>query len=333
MVDVPGRRHNKIPSVEILLVEDDRIMRRFISRSLSMKGHEVQAVESAEKALELLETRQFPMLFVDIGLPGMNGLDFIRKIRQRETEPPMYILVGTGQTGEKHLNEILDAGADDYLAKPFESDVLDTRLLIAANNVAVLKERSRLRRELIHLADHDPLTGLLNRRQLEPRLQSAINSREPVVFLQLDLDHFKQINDVYGHHAGDQHLRRIARLLREMLPESAHVMRLGGDEFVALIEGISVREAFEQAEAIIAQICGIHIGGSGGSLRTGASIGITDVRRSSSPEGLMKEADQACYRAKSLGKSCAQVYVPFDADSIFRESERDSFLDVHEDRF
>lgn len=205
--------------MEILLVEDDLVSRRLLERSLSQHGHNVDAVGSGEEALEYLQQRSYPVLFLDIGLPGMSGLDLIRAIRKNDSEPPIYVLVGTGETGAERMNEILEAGADDYVAKPYQKSILDTRLVVAANSVESLRERSRLKQELTYMAQHDPLTGLLNRRQLDVLLKTAIDAGGPAVLLQLDLDHFKQINDTFGHLIGDKHLVDVANLLRAMLPE------------------------------------------------------------------------------------------------------------------
>ncbi len=307
--------------MDILLVEDDLVSRRLLERSLAHHEHTVDAVGTGEAGLEHWQRRSYPILIVDIGLPGMSGLDLIRLIRQNDTEPPTYILVGTGETGAERMNEILEAGADDYVTKPYQKSILDTRLVVAAKSVESLRERSRLKQELTFMAQHDPLTGLLNRRQLDTILTAEIDAGRPAVLLQLDLDHFKQINDTFGHPAGDKHLIEIANLLREMLPQSAQVLRLGGDEFVAVVPGYSVRQAFEQAEKIIDAIREIQVADGNYAVRSGASIGITNVRAGLSVNDLLKEADIACYRAKSLGKSSAQVYVPFDPELFLHDVE------------
>lgn len=307
--------------MDILLVEDDAVSRRLLERNLELHGHTVDSADSAEKALEYLAHRSYPMLFLDIGLPGMSGLDLIREIRKHDTEPPTYVLVGTGETGEARMHEILEAGADDYVAKPYQKSALDTRLAVAASSVESLRERSRLKQELTYMAQHDPLTGLYNRRQLDLILKTAIKKGEPAALLQLDLDHFKQINDTFGHQTGDVHLKKVADLFREMLPEGTSIVRLGGDEFVALVPGYSVQQAYQRAGEIIHAIREIKVAEESHSVRSGGTIGITNVRHDCSPEELLKEADLACYRAKSLGKSCAQVYVPFDPDLFLQGFE------------
>lgn len=298
--------------MDVLLVEDDPVSRKLLERRLNQRGHRVDAVGSAEAALERLDAKRYPMLFLDIGLPGMSGLELNRRVRAADGDPPTYVLVGTGETGEKRLNAILDAGADDYVAKPYQRTILDTRLAVAEKSVESLRERSRLQRELTFMAAHDPLTGLLNRRQLDSVLAEAAEASKPTVVMQMDLDHFKQINDTFGHLEGDRHLKEIADLLRSKLPENAWIVRFGGDEFVAVIPGLSVREASSVATSLIETIREIRIQHGSLAVRSGASIGIARLRPELSPKEMLKEADTACYRAKSMGKNCAQVYVPFD---------------------
>lgn len=302
--------------MDILLVEDDRVSRILLERSINKRGHNVESVGSAEEALEKLKTQSYPMFFLDIGLPGMSGLDLLRLIRAEDTAPPAYVLVGTGETGEKRMSEILDAGADDYVAKPYQKSILDTRLVVAEKSVESLRERSRLEQELIFMAKHDPLTGLFNRRQLNELLLGTSHGKASVVLLQIDLDHFKQTNDYYGHQAGDQYLIEVARILGEVLSKSSRIVRLGGDEFVAVVPDLTVKEANDVAEEIISEIRKIRVDEKDSAARHGASIGITLVRADVSPEEILKQADIACYRAKSLGGSCAQVYVPFDTNLL-----------------
>lgn len=305
--------------MEILLVEDDPVSRRVLELRLSRRGHSVDCVGSAEAALDKLSHKTYPMIFLDIGLPGMDGLEMNRRVRANDTDPPTYVLVGTGETGEGRLAEILDAGADDYVAKPYQQSILDTRLAVAEKSIETLREQSRLRRELTFLAAHDPLTGLYNRRQIDAILRESVESGESTVLMQLDLDHFKQINDTFGHQVGDEHLVEISELMRDTLPDSTRLVRLGGDEFVAVVPGATIKEVTHDAEALIERIQNIKIDNGSVSVRSGASIGITLVRSDVLFADLLREADAACYRAKSLGKNCAQVYVPFNSD-LFGEA-------------
>ena len=310
--------------MDVLLVEDDPVSQLLLERRIRKRGHSVDCVQSAEAALEKLAEKNYSMIFLDIGLPGMNGIELNRRVRENDTDPPTYVLVGTGETGEARLNEILDAGADDYVAKPYQSSQLDTRLAVAEKSVENLVERSRLQRELSFLAEHDPLTGLLNRRQLESIINQAAESETPTALVQLDLDHFKQINDTFGHLAGDKHLIEVARLLREYLPSSAQIVRFGGDEFVAVLPDVSMHQATEFADALIEKIRSIRIQQGSLAVRSGASVGISRVHQDGSATELLKEVDTACYRAKSLGKNCSQVYVPFDSDLFLKENSNEA---------
>ena len=326
MIDLEGLSAGYETCMDVLLVEDDPVSQHLLERRMRKRGHSVDCVQSAEAALEKLAEKDYQMIFLDIGLPGMNGIELNRWVRENDTEPPTYVLVGTGETGETRLNEILDAGADDYVAKPYQSSQLDTRLAVAENSVENLCERSRLQRELAFLAEHDPLTGLLNRRQLESIINAAADSDGSKALLQLDLDHFKTINDTFGHLEGDKHLIEVARLLRKHLPDSAQIVRFGGDEFVAVLPKVTMHQATDLADRLIEKISGTKIQQGSLTMRSGASIGITRIRSGLSAAELLKEVDTACYRAKSLGKNCSQVYVPFDSD-LFLKSDFKEAID------
>ena len=288
---------------------------------MAKRGHSVDCVDSAEAALQRLSLKNYPMIFLDIGLPGMSGLELNRRVRANDTEPPTYVLVGTGETGEKRLREILDAGADDYVAKPYQLSILDTRLAVAEKGVQSLEQQSRMQRELTFLAEHDPLTGLLNRGRLETILREASQSDSPTVLLQMDLDHFKQINDSFGHLVGDRHLREVAQRMREILPDSTHIVRFGGDEFVAVLPDRTIKQATGFAEQLINTISELKVGEGPLNVRSGASVGLSLMRSEATPSETLREADAACYRAKSMGKNCVQAYVSFDSDLFAEEGE------------
>lgn len=302
--------------MDVLVIEDDAVSRLLLERRISQNGYHVDSVDSAEKALEQLKKRSYPILFLDIGLPGMSGLDLIRHIRNDDTDPPTYLLVGTGETGEERMREILDAGANDYVAKPYLKSALDTRLAVAGNTVESLRERSRLGRELTFIAKHDPLTGLFNRRQLEELLEESSRLERPSALFQVDLDQFKQINDRFGHPAGDQYLIDVARTLEKKFSKSSKIVRLGGDEFVVIADGLTMIEAPLLADEIIAAIREISVEDGQSVADSGASIGITELSADVAPSELLKQVDIACYRAKTLGKSRAQLYVPFSTELL-----------------
>lgn len=283
---------------------------------MARRGHRVVSTNSAESALRTLSQQWFPLIFLDLGLPGMGGLEFCRKVRSLEDGDLVYIIVGTGETGSEKLAEILRAGADDYIAKPYLRGLLEVRLAVAEKHVRQIEQRAKLEKELLFLAKHDPLTRLWNRWQLNEVITRALqqNQEENVEgsLLLLDLDHFKDVNDTCGHQVGDQLLQTVASSLQQNFPTDSWLIRFGGDEFVAVLPRTPVFAAVEKARRVAEQISQIDFPNLPDVVRPSCSIGITALHHNCSTQELLKEADMACYRAKSLGKNRVEVYVRFD---------------------
>ncbi len=296
---------------KVLVVEDDRPTRMLLQRIIHARGHEVTGCESAEAALEILEKEFFPLITLDIQLPGMSGLELSRLLRSRPMGSYYYILVGTGNNRPEDLREILDAGADDYIGKPYHPALLDVRLTVAEAAVQEVARRKRLEDELKFLARHDPLTGLFNRSQLAPALTSALeiakDGRHGAV-LYLDLDNFKIINDTLGHETGDQLLEKVADALRSLTREGDMLVRFGGDEFVIILPDCPLKEAKEVAERLLETIEGIVFIAQGRTIRVGTSIGLAPVDGQMAVSELMAAADAACYAAKARGRNRVEIY-------------------------
>jgi diguanylate cyclase (GGDEF)-like protein len=313
-------------TLPLLLVEDDQIIARFLTRFLARFNYEVVSVQSAELALEKLSEQFFPLAFLDINLPGMNGLELCREIRHLPEGEHCYIIVGTGEAGPDQLQNILNQGADDYIPKPYQPSELSIRMAVAGKRVAGIKALREAQSELNFLASHDPLTRLLNRRQLEPSISAAreieAKGQSRSTLLLLDLDHFKEVNDICGHHMGDRILQEVAGILREVLPGDAAIIRYGGDEFVGVLPGVAPTQAVEFSEKILARLNNLEIPEIPSLLKPGASIGIAWINPDFPPEEIFKHADAACYRAKSQGKNRAEVYVEFDARLLHTDHSR-----------
>jgi diguanylate cyclase (GGDEF)-like protein len=305
--------------VEALLVEDDRITQLLITKVMKSRGYQVTAVASAEEALTILETQWFPLAFMDLGLPGMSGLSLSQKIRELPRGDSIYIIFGTGEEKLK-LEAMLAAGADDYIGKPYTLSQIEIRLAVAEKRVREIARRTHLENELIFLARHDPLTRLNNRWQLEELIEAEIGNTATAPgessLLVLDLDQFKSINDRFGHQVGDNLLTAVADALRASVPEDAELIRFGGDEFVAILPGIPPAVSQEVTDRIANNLSAIEIASGGEKIRPQASMGVTLLRAGVPTQQLIKEADLACYRAKSLGKNRAEVFVDFSGGLI-----------------
>lgn len=302
--------------MNVLLVEDDEIIQLMLVKVMEKRGHVVTRMATAEDALVCLKDNWFPLAFLDLGLPGMGGLDLSKSIRKLPRGDLTYIIVGTGEVGNHKLESILDAGADDYIGKPYKWSALEVRLAVAEKRVEEIEARSRLEAELTFLAKHDPLTRLWNRWQLDDAIQSAlVNPKKSEVegsLLLLDLDHFKEVNDACGHAVGDRLLVEVAGCLTSSLPQDSQIIRFGGDEFVAVLPHHPTSEALDITNRLAESISALDLPDVPDMIRPSASMGITSLRQGVEPRDLLKEADLACYRAKSLGKNRAEVFVRFN---------------------
>jgi PleD family two-component response regulator len=217
--------------MKALVVEDDTVTRLILARILTDRGYEVTACASAEEAIEAYRLAFYPLLFLDLLLPGMDGFSFCRWVRRQPEGKRHLVLVGTASDRKGDLQKILDAGADDYITKPYHADTLDIRLMIARARVKNIELRTTLesnlnqeRERLHYLATHDPLTKLLNRTALIDVIQDAVKAGRAgnqSALIYLDLDNFKLVNDSRGHGTGDE----VALLLRNIVLDETSLAR------------------------------------------------------------------------------------------------------------
>lgn len=296
---------------KVLVVEDDRPTRMLLERIIHSRGHEVVGCESAEVALERLRSEFFPLITLDIQLPGMSGLELCRLLRSEPYGSHCYILVATGNSRPEDLREILDAGADDYIAKPYNPGLLDVRLTVAEAAVGEIARRKQLEAELKFLAQHDPLTRLYNRSRLEPALDSAITIAQqntPGAVLYLDLDNFKIINDTLGHDAGDKLLLQVATVLKSVTRPHDVLVRFGGDEFVLILPDCSLDEGLRIATSIVERVEEIVFTADERTFRVGASVGLAVIDGTLAGSEVMGNADAACYAAKARGRNRVEIH-------------------------
>ena len=226
--------------VTILIVDDDEGDVRLVSLVLKQTGGEyaVTSAGTLAEGLEHLQADGSDLVLLDLGLPDSHGLDTVGTVCQEHPEIPIVVL--TGLDSEEAGLEALRRGASDYLVK----DQLSAEML--SRTIRYSLERKRLEQRLIYLADHDPLTGVLNRRRFEEAVDRAASrarrGRSSALML-FDVDGFKQVNDTLGHSAGDEVLSGLAHCIQQQLRAEDVLARVGGDEFAALLEGLTGCEA------------------------------------------------------------------------------------------
>ncbi len=304
--------------MKALAVEDDAVTRLILARLLTGHGYEVTACASAEEAIEAYQLAFYPLIFLDLFLPGMDGFSFCRWVRRQPEGKRHLILVGTSSDRKGDLQKILDAGADDYITKPYHADTLDIRLKIAQARVKSIQLQSTLeanlneeRERLRFLATHDPLTKLLNRTAFLEMVQDAVKAGQTgnqSALVYLDLDNFKLVNDSRGHATGDQVLSKVAAILQSSVRANDVSSRLGGDEFAILLRNIALHEAKALSERILLRTKEFAFSDSTKTFHIEASMGIAMIDGTVGCEELFGFADSACYAAKIHGKNRVEAY-------------------------
>ena len=248
--------------MKILIAEDQAPSALYLSRTLENMGHEVAVAPDGEHAWRLVKSGLAPLLISDWMMPLLDGPSLCRRIRSDAAERYTYIILLTSRDRKEDRLEGLRAGADDFLTKPPDSDELAVRLEIAERILKVHAQLARQNERLSELAAIDELTGTKNRRRFREDLDllyaQAQRLASPLSLIMLDLDHFKEYNDTFGHPAGDEILRRVGSALRSALRSHDVVARYGGEEFVILLPATDEDEAMVVAERLRSSIAGMH---------------------------------------------------------------------------
>ncbi len=303
--------------MKLLVVDDDPDSRRLLSISLGWAGHQIVEAEDGDEAWEKFQRERARLVITDWMMPGLDGMGLISRIRASEVEGYTYIIMLTALREKPQVVSGLEAGADDYLTKPFDPEELAARVSIGERILKLQETLLASRRAMETLAMHDTLTGLLNRRAIHDRALSELNrlrrgtANAPLSVIMLDIDHFKSINDRYGHEAGDRALQAVSELLSAQLRSYDGLGRWGGEEFLMLLPGTGLAEALAVAERIRANLAEARPAlPDGTQVSLTASLGVAALADTSAGaageqwlDDLVRAADRALYRAKSAGRN------------------------------
>lgn len=295
--------------MKVLVADDDVVSLRLLESSLRRWGYDVVKAQDGMEALQILQGENPPQLLVlDWMMPRLDGLQLCQRIREREGDPYTYILLLTGKKSKADVVQGLDAGADDYIAKPFDPDELQVRLRTGKRILYLQEQLISAREALREQATHDPLTGLWNHAAILDILGTELTRQQrhggSLGVLLVDLDHFKKINDVFGHLAGDDVLRQAAETMRNATRRYDATGRLGGEEFLIVLPGCNQTNAVSHAERMRRELSQVVLQTPQGKIAVTASIGVTvcepgfegDVTQ------LIRAADAALYEAKRGGR-------------------------------
>jgi two-component system cell cycle response regulator len=298
--------------MRVLAAEDNPVFQSMLKNMLTKWGYQAVIARDGNEAMRILQSDDAPRLAVlDWMMPGLNGVEICSRIRGAKREPYIYILLLTARTESRDLIEGMEAGADDYLTKPFIAQELRVRLRAGRRILDLQEDLLQAREALRQQATHDGLTGLLNRTAILETLDNELarGSRDgsPVSVLMIDLDRFKSINDTHGHLAGDAVLREAARRFKSVARRYDSVGRYGGEEFLIVLPGCDAGHAAHQAERLREAMAGAPFQTQFTAFTVTCSLGVA-CSPDSPPASLLRQADDALYDAKAHGRNCVAAH-------------------------
>ncbi len=300
----------------ILVVDDHEDNVEVLRARLEARGYDVLGASDGQEALDTTARWIPDLILLDVMMPKMDGLEVVRRLKANKDLPFIPVIMQTALDSTERMVAGLEAGADDYVAKPINFAELEARvksLLRIKKLQEDLAERERQLSEvndkLLHISLTDGLTGVDNRRSLEERLhemfEHSLRLHEPIAVVMCDIDHFKLVNDTHGHAAGDEILKQFAGILKHQAREIDRVGRYGGEEFLLLLPGTVLDAAVTFAERLRECVDSHTFSFEGGTLRKTVSCGVAAFPhpRVSGRDALLKAADDALYVAKEAGRN------------------------------
>jgi diguanylate cyclase (GGDEF)-like protein len=309
----------------VLLADHDAQSLAQLVHDVEAAGFETLTASDGQEALLLALETWPPIIVGDFQLPGVDGLELCRTLRKTRSGQRLYIILMTGSDNDDQIVSALDAGADDYCVKPWNPRLLTARLRAGQRAIelqqALESEKEEVRevaarlavanRQLEQNAYTDSLTGLPNRSYARETLAqawaTAVDRDQPLVCMMLDVDHFKRVNDTYGHDVGDLVLQRTAAILRSSIRGNDVVCRVGGEEFLLICRETSLQQGLHIADRVRANVAANRIQAPGFDGTVTISVGIAPRDKAMAhPDELLKEADRAVYAAKHGGRNCVK---------------------------
>ncbi len=301
--------------MKILIADDDDTLCSILKMIIEKQGHEVVVTRNGAQAWQAMREPGAPRIAIlDWMMPEMDGMEACRRIREMDPDAPPHIIMLTAREAKADIVTALNAGADDYLIKPFDPGELIARINVGCRLVEMQNKLLQMRNDVAHEARHDPLTGIFNRRAIFENLSREV-SRQGREHRSLavgicDLDYFKRVNDEQGHLVGDEVLCGFVRLIERSLREYDYLGRLGGDEFAVISSSARSENFYLLYERLRAVAAGSPIPAGQGSIAITVSIGVAIWSPQMTEYDLLAAADVALYQAKKRGRNCVYPEVP-----------------------
>lgn len=300
--------------MKLLVAEDEPSFRHLLEDTLTKWGYDVVVAENGDAALQILLSENPPRLaMLDWMMPGMEGIEVCRKVRAERKDTYTYIILLTSQQRDEDLVTGMEAGADDYITKPFKHNELRLRLRAGRRIIELQNELMVARDSFQAKASHDALTGLWNHEEilhiLAQELSRAERDEKCVGVIMADIDFFKKVNDSYGHLAGDVVLRSTAERMHTLMRPYDFIGRYGGEEFLVILPECCQECAGAFAERLRLCVSSASIDTPEGMIPVTSSFGVAVSNKDgmNNAESLVMAADKALYRAKEKGRNRVEV--------------------------
>jgi diguanylate cyclase (GGDEF)-like protein len=302
----------KDDTLSVLIAEDNPVSRRLLEKSLKKAGHNVVSAQNGREALDKFRQSFFPMVLTDWMMPEMDGIELVRSIRNQDTSGYVFIVFLTSKDAKDDIIAGLEAGADDYLTKPFHNAELMARLKTGKRILGLEKSLKQANEDIRILSITDPLTGAFNRGYLMNRLSEELNRasryKHPLSLIMCDLDRFKHVNDSFGHLAGDAVLKHLTECLTDNLRNGIDwIGRYGGEEFFIVLSETDHRGALAVAERLRESLESNPVEVEEYTIAVTASFGVAtfdaSVQQDITMEALIGQADRYLYQAKEAGRN------------------------------
>ena len=295
---------------KILIIDDSPVARKLVELPLLQKGYSLIFAANGQEGIEVFMKHRPDVVITDWMMPDLTGQEICKRIRSLSQDSYTYLIVLTGNTCKDSLVEALELGADDYLTKPFHRGELLARVGVGSRIAALHRQIESKSKQLEELALTDSLTGLPNRRAIEDwaaaQLSSAARHGFPFWVVLADLDHFKQVNDSFGHDAGDAVLKKFSKILKSCTRRGDACGRLGGEEFLLVLTHTTKENALAVIERIRAEVAGTAVTFGESTVTVTASFGLAGFEgneRAATFNKLRALADAGLYAAKRAGRN------------------------------
>lgn len=309
-------------SSSVLIIDDSVTVREQIIRTLESVNLFTRYYEAEDGLEGFKKLLSYPVdiILCDLEMPRMDGFKFLSMLKARQELQDVPVIILTGRNDKERKIKGLEQGASDYITKPFDHEELVARVRVHLKIKKLQDDLKRSNELLLELSNTDHLTGLFNRRYmmnaLEKEVQRSVRKGGYLSLILLDIDHFKRVNDKFGHLQGDAVLQKVALLLQKELRSYDCAARYGGEEFVAILPDSTLKESVFVAERIRLAVQNTVYNGPLAELSLTVSLGVAcfSLEHSRTVDGFIKLADEALYRAKANGRNRIEFHDPGETD-------------------